>query len=908
MNRLFELGRRLRMLLRGRKFDRELDEEMRLHRELREREERATGATESEASYVAQRKFGNALQLRESGREMWRWNWAEEFLQDVRYGLRLLRKNPGFTAVAVLTLALGIGANAAIFSLIDTVMLRMLPVQKPEELVRLVYRSPQTGNQPQGIFTNPLWEQIRDHQDVFSGVFANGWTKFDLAQGGESHNVHAMYVSGDFFNTLGVRPAAGRLIASSDDKRGCSGVVVLSDGFWQEHFGGAETAVGSMLTLSGHSLQVIGVSAPDFFGVIVGEKFDVAVPLCTEAIFNAKHPMLDQRSSWWLAVMGRPKDGIGPKQLAARLQVLSPGIFAAAARQTDSPERQKAFAKSMLATTPGGIGISYLRSEFDKPLKTLMVVVGLVLLIACANIASLMLARAAGRRKEMSIRLAVGASRSRLIRQLLTECILLSSAGALLGVLFARWACPLLVRLIAAANRPGFLQISLDGPILGFTAGIAVLTGLLFGALPALRATRVPLTSAMKGGVNEGREGWGRIRPGKWIVVSQIAISFVLLIVAGLFLQSFRSLLNLDAGFDRSNVLLVSADTANANVPQDRLAALYEQILDRLRTLPGAISASDSVLTPISGSGWNNSFHLEGAGGPSGEDASAQLNYVSPGYFATLRSPILAGRDFDEGDSAGAPFVAIIDQSMAGRFFPHSDPVGKFLWIEGVEPGEKSPAVQIVGVLKDTKYGSLREDYSPTIYFPIAQLIKPVGVMSGTPTFEIRTTSRPSSLARAAEVAITGVNKAISLEFKTLETQVNDSLRQERMLATLSGFFGGLALILAMIGLYGVLAYMVTQRRKEIGIRMALGAGRGSIHWLILRDVSVMLLAGIGAGLGISMWATQLFQKMLFGMKAYDSQTILMAGSVLVAVALFAGYLPARRASRVDPISTLRNE
>ncbi|HLX00217.1 MAG TPA: ABC transporter permease [Candidatus Acidoferrales bacterium] len=887
--------------------DQQLDEEIQSHLTLVAREEMESGRSPREAQLAARREFGNETIVREVTRDMWGWRWIENFLQDVRYGLRMLRKNPGFTAVAVLTLALGISANTAIFSLVDTVMLKVLPVQNPEELVQLATIQPQSDGEPNPYYTNPLWEQIRDSQDIFSSDFAwSDWT-LNLAQGGAAQNVNASYVSGNYFNSLGVNPAAGRLLTASDDYRGCPGTAVLSYGFWQEHYGGGPNAVGSMLSLNAHPFQVVGVTSPGFFGVDVGHKFDVAIPICSEAIIHGKNTMLAMRSSWWIEIMGRPKAGISREQLNARLRVLSPGIFAATVPPNWKPDMQQKYLKRILNASPSATGISNLRRTYTQPLRMLMVVVGLVLLIACANIASLMLARSAARRKEIAVRLAMGASRFRLIRQLLTECILLSCAGAVLGVLFARWGCAVLVRLISTTRNPIFLQLTLDSRVLAFTAGVAILTGLLFGILPAFRSTHVSLASAMKGSQAEESESHSHSRPGRWIVASQVALSLVLMIVAGLFLRSFTNLLTLDAGFDRSNVLLVNSNFHNANIPPVQFDAMERQILDRLKALPGVISVSQSVLTPLSRNQWDNYLFVDGGGGPTGDDADAYLNYVSPGYFTTLRSPILAGRDFNAGDTAGAPFVGIVNETLARKFFPHTDPIGRYVHLEP-EQGKPPDPIRIVGILKDAKYNSLRDETPPTAYFPFAQLNALTYGVIDNPVFEVRTTSPPATLAHAAEQAITGLNKAIDLNFGTLQQQVDDSLRQEQLLATLSGFFGGLALFLAMIGLYGVLAYMVTQRRKEIGIRMALGAGSSAILRLILRDVAILLAAGIAAGLGLSLWATRLVQTMLFELSARDTGTITLAIALLAVVALVAGYLPARRASRMDPNAILHDE
>ena len=837
-------------------------------------------------------------------------NPLEVLWQDVRYAFRIFAKTPIITIVAVLSLALGIGANTAIFSLIDTVMLRLLPVQKPEELQQVLTRSAKGGT-PNSSFTNPLWEQVRDQQDVFSGIFAWSPSQFDLAQGGEAHYAQGLYTSGDYFRTLGVRAAAGRLLSENDDKRACAGAAVLSYGFWQEHYGGAPSAIGQLITLDGFAFQVVGVAAPGFFGVDVGQHFDVAVPICTEAIFGGKNSMLDHRSAWWLRVMGRPKPVISSEQLSARLLVLSPQIFGAATPQNWKLDEQRDFTKRTFVTQPGATGLSYVRRQYESPLKVLMGVVGLVLLIACANIASLMLARSAARRKEIAVRLAVGASRWRLIRQLLTECILLSSIGALLGVLFARWGATLLVRFISTTRDKVFLDLSVDTRMMAFTAAIAILTGLLFGVLPAFRSTKVSLASAMKGGQGDETEGRVRFRPGRWIVASQVALSLVLLVSAGLFVRSFRNLLTLDAGFDRDNVLLVEMDIHNAHIPADQQAAYCEQILARLQAIPGVLSASQSVVTPISGTQWNDDIIVDGPNAPTGDNALAYMNYITPDYLATLRTPLLAGRNFTEHDSAAAPHVAIINETMARTFFGRENPIGKYFRVPQVTPNKPpsvSAPIQIVGLMRDAKYTSMREEILSQAFFPIRQMPEGGPGVFVHPRFEVRTAMQPTLLAGAVQDAAAGINKSISLQFNTLSRQVDDSLTRERLLATLSGFFGGLALLLAMIGLYGVLAYIVTQRQKEIGIRMALGAEASSILRLVFRDVALLLLAGIPAGLVIAAFCSRFVQKMLFNLPPRDVVTMAFSAGVLIVVAFFAAYFPARRAAHTDPMGVLRQE
>jgi len=894
---------RLRAFFRRQAVESEADAELRFHFEKQTEKYMKSGLTREEAQRRARLEFGGHEQLREECREARGVNLIETLIQDIRYGLRILGRTPVISCIAVLSLALGIGANTAIFSLIDTVMLRMLPVAKPEELAQVRIRSIRSQNVAGNpTFTNPLWEEVRNRQDIFSGIFAWGGTQFDLSQGGAVHKAQGIYASGEYFSALGVRPAAGRLIGPEDDKRGCPGVAVVSYDFWQEHFGGAAGAIGSSLSLDNHLFQIIGVSAPGFYGVDVGNKYEVAIPICAVAVFEGKDTRLDKRSWWWLSVIGRRKPGVSLEQVKARLGVLSPQVFAAALPPWDQKGQQE-FLKRTLVTVPAATGTSYLRRQFTEPLNILMGVVGLVLLIACANIASLMLARAAARHKEIAVRRALGASRARLIRQLLTECVLLSTAGAALGIFFARWGSSLLVRFISTRENAVFLDLSLDWRMLSFTAATAVFTGLLFGVFPAFRSTRVSLTSAMKGSEAAESEIHSKFRPGKWIVASQVALSLVLLVASGLFLRSLLKLVTLDAGFDRTNVLIVHADLHNAKVPFEQQSAVFEEMETGLRALPGVISVSRSVMTPVSNYVWNNLLQVDGPNAPTGDNALAFFNFISPAYFETLRTPLLAGRNFNDGDTANGQKVAIVNEALAKRFFPKEEALGKY-FREEADPGKTSPQIQIVGIVKDTKYESLREEAHAIAYFPIAQLTE----HAEQEAFELRTATQPSAFLSGVQETVGGISKSIPLQFATLAQQVDDSIVQERLLATLSTFFGALALLLAMIGLYGALSYLVTQRQKEFGIRLALGAPRNSILQLVMRDVLFVLAGGVFAGVCLSLALVGLLQKMLFGLAARDTMTLLASVGVLSAVAFFAGYLPARRAMRVDPMVALRYE
>jgi predicted permease len=893
----------------------DLDQDIRDYIERETQDNIDRGLPPEEARYAALRKFGNVTRVREDTWEAWSLVWLEQLWQDICYGLRQLRRSPGFTAVAVLTLALGIGANTAIFALMDAVILRRLPVEKPGELIQVRITNADEGGGGSGggsTFTTPMWEQLRDHQDVLSRAFA--WSdidEFDLAEGGMTRAVHQIWVSGGFFSALGLRPAAGRLIADSDDRRGCPAVAVLSYGFWQDHYDGAKRAIGRTLSFGGHPFEVIGVAPPGFFGMEVGGKFDVAAPICASAIFDGTKPRLDNIEVFWLNVGGRINPKLSRAQQTARLRILSTRLFVP---PNASSEEREAYMKIILRIVPAATGISGLRGQFSQPLQILMAVVGIVLLIACANLASLTLARAAARHKEIAVRQALGASRTRLIRQLLTECLLLSSAGALLGVLLARWTAALLLHIISTQQHTVFfLDLSLNTRILGFVLAIATLTSLLMGLLPALRSTRVSLTSGVKGSQpSEAGRNLG-FRRRQWIVGSQVALSLLLLVAAGLLLRSFVKLATLDIGFDRNNVLLVATHLKPAKVPPDRWIATYDEIESRLKALPGLLSVGYSNVTPISGalmqfgnvqSDWfklSNPSLTSSTSLKANPDDPVCVNFISPGYLPTLRMRLLAGRNFSSADLETSSDVAIVNETFSRRFFPHLNPIGRTFRMNN--PGEK--AYEVVGLIEDSKYQSLREGAQAILFLPANQLPTLFGESE---QLELRTAIPPSALVAPVRAAVAGVNSAIALEFDTLAEQVNNSLFQERMLALLSGFFGALALLLAMIGLYGTLSYLVTQRQTEFGIRMALGAMPGSILGLVMRDLLAVLAGGLTAGILISLAATRVLQQMLFGLGPRDTTTMLLAAGVLTAVALLAGFLPAWRATKIDPMGALRYE
>ena len=897
----------LRRLFRKRALDKQLDSELRFHVEQQIADNIAAGMNPAEARRRALAQFGGLEYIKEETRDARGTHFIETVLQDIRFALRMLRKTPIITGIALLSLALGIGANTAIFNLIDAVMLRMLPVQNPEQLVQVKFRSPMSDN-PRASVTNPIWEQVRDHEDAFSGVFAWHPTTFDLANGGEEQNIHGVYASSGYFNVLGVRPAAGRLLSPSDDVRGCSGVAVLGYGFWQTHYAGVESAIGSFIRLNGRSFPIIGVTQRGFTGTDVGTPLDVAIPICAEAILHVGggKSLLDNRSGWWLMMIGRLKPGISERQADARMKVLSPQLFGAVVPQDWDAKSQDIFRKYTFLTVPAGTGTGGffgVREQYSQPLKILMVIVGLVLLIACANIASLLLARSAARQKEIAVRLALGASRGRLIRQVLTESLVLSGVGALLGVLFAQWGSAFLVRFVSRAHNQIFLNLKTDTRVLAFTISIAVLCGLLFGVLPAFRATRVSAMSAMKEGKAQGSGGRSHSTAARWIVAAQVALSLILLIDTGLFIHTFTNLMTLDPGFDPNNVLMVGTNIHNAQIPEPARVPLYGQMLAKLQSLPGVISVGQCWMVPLSGMEWNEDVKVPGYQLPHGVEPLVYLNWVTPGYFSTMRTPLLSGRGFDARDSASSTSVVIINQLLAQTYFPGQNPIGKHLLFNDNEVFADKP-MEIIGVVQDAKYDSLDQEFLSTAYVPLAQM----GNVFEDSAFEIRTAISPTALIPAVRDAMASVNKLASLQFTTMKQQADDSIIQQRILAVLSGFFAGLALLLTAIGLYGVMAYVVTLRTHEIGIRMALGAQQASILRLVMRDTAIVLLVGIAAGILGSVWITRLVRQLLFGLTPNDPWTIALAIAAMVAVALVATYIPARRAMRVDPMVALRYE
>jgi predicted permease len=833
---------------------------------------------------------------------------AESIWQDVRYGLRLLRRDPGFTAVAVLSLALGIGANSAVLQLLDAVRLRALPVAAPEELVEIrIGETPGgrtgafTGRRPQ--LTHPLWEQLRASQQAFSGTLAWGSGAFNLASGGEVRYAQGLWVSGDFFRVLGVPAVHGRLLSPADDQAGCgSPGVVLGHAFWQREYGGDPSAIGRTLRLDGHPFEIVGVASPRFFGVEVGRSFDVAVPICSEAILRGEESGIGKRDAWWLAAIGRLKPGWSARQASEQLGAISAGLFQATLPQAYAPDDVRNYLAFKLGAFPAASGVSSLRRQYETPLWLLLGIAALVLIIASANLANLLLARASARQREIAVRLALGASRARIVRQLLAESLLLSAIGALLGAWLARILSRSLVAFLSTDSDRLFVDLATDWRALGFTAALAIGACLMFGVAPALRATRMAAAAVLKGaarGLSESRERHGLRRT---LVVVQVALSLVLVVDALLFVRSLRNLLVLDAGFRQDGILVASLDLRRADVPAERRVAVYRGILDGLRAIPGVEAASQASIVPVSGAGWNDYVVSDGRAGRKPK-ALANFNRVSRDFFRTMGTPLVSGRDFEERDVLGAPRVAIVNRTFARDVLRTSDPLAATFEVEQ-RPGEERRIYQVVGIVKDMKYGELREAFTPIAYLPDTQDAAP------GPFAEmlLRSDASLEGLTAAVTRAVADRGPAIAIRFRGFKAQLQESLLRERLMARLSAFFGGLAALLATIGLYGVMSCMVTRRTSEIGIRMALGAGRADVVRMVMREAATLTLFGLGIGSVLAIAGAQATRALLFGLEPHDAATLTLAAAALAGVAALASYLPAARAARVEPTVALRDE
>src|SRR5579859_3213872 len=884
-------------------------------------------------------------------------------LQDVHYALRQLRANPGFTAVAVFTLALGIGANTAIFSLINGILLRGLPVQDAQHLVVLkwsAHKAPdihsqtgygdcgrselsQNGESSGCSLSMPFFNDVASHVSAFSSVaaFANAG-QIDLSGNGTASVLKGQAVCGAFFPLLGIRAAAGRLIGPSDDAVSAQPVVVLNHGYWKRQFGGSPTAIGKTVRLNNVPFTIIGVADPRFDSLSPGNVYDVWVPLSVLPQINP-HPWVKARAtdvySWWLVVIGRLKPGVGQLQAQAAVTTIFRNDMLHSAKPLSKPEDDP-----RVDALPAQSGLTGSTTELSGELYVLMMAVGIVLLIACANVAGLLLSRARARQKEIAVRLALGAGRRRVVQQLLTESVCLSLAGGALGILFAIWGTHTIVKLFAgSSDEPFGFSPGMDGRVLLFTFAAAVLTGIIFGLAPAFRGTRVNLTPALKEGTGssaaEGRAGRRLLSLGSGLVIGQVALAVVVLVGAGLLVRTLQNLRNVDPGFDTRNLLTFGLDPTLIGYKTPQIDAFYRDLQQRIGAIPGVESVSYSNSTLLSGSLWSTGFHLEGT--PKDQDSNADYLPTGAGFFSMMHMRLLSGRNFNSADfsqaeaaeerdrareavqeakEAGlsapggsakvpesaaneAPVPVIVNKTFVQKYFPKINPLGVHFGAHEADPAKgnwATPGWEIIGVVSDAKYADLRSPINPTMYVPSS---------GGYTNFEVRTGANSTAVTASIRSVVSQMDSNLPVfNVHTQEELIDQLLFQERMIAKLSGFFGLLALLLACIGLYGLLSYEVSRRTREIGIRMALGAERRGVLRLVVWQGLVLAIAGAMVGIGVAMGVTRFLKSMLYDIHANDPATIAGVAILLTLVAVAACYIPARRAMRVDPMVALRYE
>jgi predicted permease len=847
--------------------------------------------------------------------------------QDLRFALRVLAKNPGFTLIAVLTLALGIGANTAIFSFLDSVLLRSLPVPHPEQLVTL--SDPDDHGSSYGseggdrsLLAYSEFEYFRDHNEVFSEIFAADSSLPQLevtvpdrssGTGAQKESARVRLVSGDYFGTLRVTPAAGTFFTSEVDRaRGGSPIAVLSYAFWKQRFGLDPLALGKTIQIHQTSFQIVGVTPPGFFGETVGDLPDLWIPMMMQdSVYPGRDLLTPSKDLTnmhiWLQVMARLKPGVTPEQAKASINVVFKGLLESKVGTSISTDQRRHDLDQRINLQPAAHGSSVLREHFGEPLKILMAMVGFVLLIACANVANLLLARGAARQREFAMRIAIGAGRARLIRQLLTEGLLLAVSGAAAGLLLAHWADALLLRMVSgAASGPPSIHLDLqsDGRVLGFTLGVTLLTTILFALIPALYSTRLDLTPVLKSAQSTtSSEGSHRRFPaGKILVVTQVAVSVILLVSAGLFVRSLSRLGEVKLGYSRENLILFRVDAAPLGYQGAAIPRFQLDLLSRISAVPGLRGATVSKNGLFSGSESGDPVAVEGYTPKAGEEIHSRMDHVGPGYFSMLGIPILVGREIEIQDSGGSVRAAVINQTFANQFFPNTNPIGKH--VRDTYPGNPAEMV-VVGVAADAKYNSLREKALPRIYAPLAN------PMWENPAayYEVRTYADPQAVAAALRQVVQATAPMLPpIELRTMSGLVDDSLETDRFIKQLASAFSLLALLLAAIGLYGLMGYTVSRRTRDIGIRLALGAEQANVLWQVLRETLVLVLMGIFIGVPFALGATYLVRSMVFGLGFADPVAILFAATLLAIVAALAGFLPAWRASRVDPMVALRYE
>jgi predicted permease len=881
------------MLLRRDAFERDMRDEVRFHIEARAEDLERSGLPPHEARRRARMEFGTPDAVKDDCRQARGVRWLDEFGGDLRYAVRLMAKTPGFTAAAVLSLALGIGANTAIFSLMDAVILRTLPVAHPEELVFLAHGQ---GDRVGASSNYPLFESYRAIDGVFSGLTAFSPTTFKLKSNDGLENVTGLWVNGTFHGVLGVGMALGRGFSAESDRPTSTPTAVISDAFWLRRFGRDPNVLDRTLTLDGRAVAIVGVTASDFTGLIPGANPDITMPIAVRAISDPKY--LTMHDTWTdLTMVGRLAPGVTAEAALSPVDAVLQRYMAADENSWIKKMNPAAFASAVLV--PASRGTSVLRRQYETALNVLMGMVAIVLLIASVNVANLLLVRSAARAKEVAIRMCVGGGRSRLIRQFLTESLLLSVCGGALGLLFAGWGTTAIMSLFNAAETPLLLDVSPNARVMFFTTAISLVTGMAFGLVPAFSSTRVDLTPALKDGAPTRRSRrWSMSHA---LVGSQVALSIVVLAIAALLVRTLLNLKALDSGFTAGNLLLVTVDTNGTPVPPESRLATFGEILQRVRELPGVSLVSGSTSSPIHTSGNARALVMPPGTSPAIEDNAAFNNNITPEYFETLGIKVVSGRVFTALDTSSSPSIAVVNETMAKFWAGQDDPLGRTLAFRG----NPKQLITIVGVVQDTHQMNLRDAPIRTVYVPITQAERPPSYMQ----VAIRTAQSPVTLTAAVRAAVRGVSRDVVVRYvRTIDQQIDASLVRERVLATLSGGFALLALVLSAIGLYGVMSYSVTRRSREIGIRMALGAARSVVLRQILAQTFVIAAVGTVVGLVAASMATRTLGTFLYGLSARDPLTLAIVAAALLAISMVAGALPARRAATLDPVQAIKAE
>jgi predicted permease len=899
---------RLRSQFQRSALDRQLEEELRFHLDMGAEANYKAGMSHKDAAAAAQRAFGGTQQIKEIYRERRGLPMIETALKDLQYAFRTIRRCPGFTAIVVVSLALGIGANTAIFTLIDAVMLRSLPVRSPEELVSVGDASRPTalwhGGPMSNVFSYPLYQRLRDNNHVFTKLLASGQTgSLEVQVGnGETEAARGRLVSGNYFQVLGVPPIIGRTFSPEEDRTpGANPIIVISYDYWMNRFGRNPDVLGSILTINGSAFRVIGVVPPHFSGEVVGSPTDIWIPLSMQAQVNPGDSRLDSRDTNWLLCMGRLKHGVSIESARAEATMLAQNALIDYEGAAGSPDKLREIRREKVDVQPGSQGFSWVRKYDSSLLFTLMAIVGLVLLIACTNVANLLFARGTSRQREISVRMALGASRRRIIRQLLTESAVLAAAAGTAGSLLAVWGSRVLSQLASGASGPNPVPFEVDVhpnmAVLAFNAGISILTALLFGLMPALRATRVDLTPALKESARSVSQG--RWRLGRMLVVGQIALSTVIVTGAGLFLRSMAHLNSVDVGYSRRNVIVLAADLAGSGYPPSQRLPVVRRLVEHLRSVPGVAGVTVSqngIFSRLDSS--TDSLQVEGFVPTRKNDSWDSFDQVGPGYFQILGVPMLSGREFDEYEKADARTPVVINETMAKFYFGKNDPLGKHL----LNGGDR---YTVVGVVRDMKQRGLKSETERRFYGPLFQSDDTFKRLN----IEIRTHADAPPMVAPIRREIRSFDGSLKVpSIDPVSVLIDQDIRGDRLIATLSGFFGILVLLLAANGLYGVISYTTARRTNEIGIRMAIGADWGDVVRMVLGETLILTGVGLAIGLIAALASTRLIAATLAGVSPTDTMTLTTVTLVMLGVGLVAGLIPAVRAARVDPMAALRQE